>query len=245
MKKLGLIGKNISYSFSRGYFAEKFQRESRTDWHYENIDIQSVEDAQKHLDNNEFIGFNVTIPYKEAIIPLLDALSPEAQQIGAVNTLVRQEQQWIGHNTDWIGFWQSLKNQCTTLPKNALILGNGGASKAIVFALKNNNIKTTIVARNPKNLQEIPWENLSNPLIQTHDLIVNTTPVGTYPNIQNAPKIPYEAITKHHILFDLIYNPQQTTFLKNGKDQGAKTINGHEMLIHQAEEAFRLWNQQK
>ncbi|HLV69882.1 MAG TPA: shikimate dehydrogenase [Xanthomarina sp.] len=244
MDRFGLIGKNISYSFSKVYFNNKFQNETILNASYENFDIQNIQEFPKIIKKNpELRGLNVTIPYKEAIIPFLNSLNKEAQEIGAVNTIkISKNGKLKGYNTDWYGFKKSLKPALEPHHKKALILGTGGASKAIAFALKKLDINYTFASRNPKNNHSITYSSITESDIQNHLIIINCTPLGTHPNIDDCPKIPYQALTNKHILYDLIYNPEETKFLQLGKAKNATTINGLQMLIFQANKAWEIWN---
>lgn len=240
----GLVGKNISYSFSRGYFSKKFKSDKLVDHAYVNFDMPTLEEFPKIWENNPNLkGVNVTIPYKETIIPFLDDLSKKAKKIGAVNTIkITSKGKLVGYNTDCYGFKNSINPLLKKHHNKALILGTGGASKAIAFVLKELNISYTYVSRNPKNKKTISYEDLCPKIMKSHQIIINCTPLGTYPNIDDCPDIPYEYITKDFLLYDLIYNPSQTTFLKLGKTQGAQIINGYKMLELQAEKAWKIWN---
>ena len=243
LKRYGLIGKNIDYSFSRGYFADKFDREGISNCRYENFDLPTVDALKPLLKDGSIMGMNVTIPYKEAVIPYLDKLKGDAKIIGAVNTIVFDNQRKaIGYNTDAYGFEKALLDVLPSVPEKALILGTGGAAKAIAFVLKKNNIQPRFVSRNPKENQW-SYEQLDPEKIESHELIVNCSPLGTHPNIDQKPDIPYAHIGPQHTFFDLIYNPKKTRFLALGEQQGARIQNGAAMLVNQAEEAWRLWNQ--
>ena len=239
----GLIGKEIDYSFSRNYFNQKFKNEGLVNSLYENFDCKNLAQAIEALKHKNLKGVNVTIPYKEKIIPYLDNISKEAKDIMAVNTISFNNQgELIGHNTDCYGFQKSLFENINKKTKNALILGTGGASKAIRYVLKRNSIKYKTVSRK-RNQGDFIYIELDRDIMSNFELIVNTTPLGTYPNTEKCPDINFDHITKNHILFDLIYNPIKTTFLKNGKIKGAKTVNGYDMLIYQAEKSWSIWNE--
>lgn len=242
MATFGLIGKNIEYSFSREYFSRKFELES-LDHHYKNFDVPDL-DALKALikDYKKVAGFNVTIPYKEAVIELLDKVDKEARKIGAVNTIkITKAGQLIGYNTDNYGFARALVSHFPITKKNALILGTGGASKAIAYVLDALGFNFTLVSRSPKE-DQLGYEQLSKEIIDQQGLIVNCTPLGTYPDIEECPKIPYRFLSEHQLLFDLVYNPAVSEFLKRGKLQGARITNGKQMLVYQAEKAWEIWN---
>lgn len=237
MKTYGLIGKNISYSFSRNYFANKFKKEDIKNSQYINFDIDNLSELN-NIFNTDNYGFNVTIPYKEAIIPYLDSLDFHAEKIGAVNTIKLENGKKIGFNTDWIGFKKSIEPLLKSHHTKALILGTGGASKAVIYALDQLKIETLIVSRYGKT----SYQDLSEEIIQNHAIIINCTPVGTFPNVDAAPEIPYHFITKNHLAYDLIYNPAETLFLKKCKEKGAVVKNGLEMLEIQAEASWKIWN---
>lgn len=246
-KVFGLVGKNISYSFSRGYFSEKFKRLGLHFYKYKNFDLQ---DVNQFLDTikkeNALAGMNVTIPYKETIIPFLSKLDKTAEKIGAVNTIkITKKGNLKGYNTDAIGFEKSLLPLLNKQHQFALILGTGGASKAVAYTLKKNNIQYKYVSRNPKDKKQISYHNLSENIIKKYQIIINCTPLGTSPDISKCPNIPYQYLTKNHLLYDLIYNPEETTFLSKGKEKGAKIKNGYEMLQLQAEASWSIWNESK
>ena len=241
MKIYGLIGRNIDYSFSRGYFSEKFSKENLTDHKYQNFDITSIELVSDILKNNSVEGLNVTIPYKEEIIPYLDELDSTAEVIGAVNVVQIKNKRSIGFNSDYYGFYESLKPYLKSYMDKALILGTGGASKAITHALKNLNIDFTYVSRNP-DFSELSYTQLDDDIINSYKLIINCTPLGTHPNTDQSPDIPYEYLTDRHLLYDLIYNPSTTLFMKKGLEKGANVVNGLKMLTLQAEKSWEIWN---
>lgn len=260
MRLFGLIGFPLSHSFSVKYFTEKFQREGITDAVYKAFpvtDINLLPDLIKCHPNLR--GFNVTIPYKEKIIPLLDELDETARAVGAVNTVVcqpsttlsltnRPEQKLVGHNTDVYGFKQSIKPFLASHHDRALILGTGGASKAVEYVLKAIGVECVFVSRfvRPSVVEGdktvLSYSELNKYVMDAHKLIVNCSPVGTFPDVEAAPGIPYEYITQDHFLYDLVYNPEETEFLKRGKAKGALTLNGMDMLKMQAEAAWQIWN---
>lgn len=242
MDKFGLIGKNIDYSFSRTYFIEKFKKE-QIDAHYVNFDCKTIEELKALLTSQSDVkGYNVTIPYKVEIIPLLDDLNKHAQSIGAVNTIKRlSDGRLKGYNTDYVGFQKSLEPYLTKMHEKALILGTGGASKAIAYALELKDIDYTFVSRNPSK-DQLGYSALNAAILSKHLLIINCSPLGTYPHVEQAPALPYRLLTKEHLLFDLVYNPAKTRFLKNGEEHGATIINGQSMLEFQAEAAWKIWN---
>ena len=236
-KTYGLIGKNIDYSFSVKYFGQKFNDEKIIDSEYVNFDLREIEDFN-NLEILKINGLNVTIPYKEKIITYLDEVDKAASIIGAVNTIAKKDNKLIGYNTDYIGFIESFKNNLNF--KNALILGTGGASKAIQYALNIKNINFDIGSR--KNNKKYISYDLINKKIKDYDLIINTTPLGTFPDVSKKPKINYKLINENHFCYDLIYNPEKTSFLKECERKGARIMNGLEMLKSQAEESWIIWN---
>ena len=242
-KKFGLIGKDISYSFSKKYFTEKFAQDLYEDCSYENFDIPNIEDFPNILKNNPNLkGLNVTIPYKESIIPYLDTVSDKAFQIGAVNVIrFTKKGNLKGYNSDWFGFKKSLEPLLQVHHKKALILGTGGAAKAVAFALDQLGITYSFVSREA-NPNTIDYSLINATTFDNHQIIINCTPVGTSPNTKEFPPIPYNYFSKQHIAFDLIYNPEETQFLKKAKKQEAVTKNGYEMLVFQAEKAWKIWN---
>ena len=244
-KKFGLIGKNISYSFSKGYFLDKFKELKLDNYSFRNYDLPDISEFPfiTYHKEEEFGGFNVTIPYKQSIIKYLSSLDADAQEIGAVNTIkVTSDNELIGFNTDVYGFKNSLKPLLKSHYKKALILGTGGASKAVAFVLDKLNLDFQFVSRSPTSDDMISYNNLSKETIEEHQLIINCTPLGTHPKIKECPDIPYEFLTDKHFLYDLIYNPSETEFLKRGKKQGAIIKNGLEMLELQAEKSWEIWN---
>lgn len=240
MHNFGLIGKDIDYSFSTKFFTKKFSDEG-INASYENCHLHNIEDFRLLIHKKKWKGFNVTIPYKEEIIPFLDELSDEALKIGAVNTIAFQNNKLIGHNTDYFGFLKSISSLIEVHHKKALILGTGGASKAVIFALNFLGIKSQLVSRNKAN-NIINYDELDKKVMQSHQLIINCSPLGTFPNENECPNIPYNMIGEQHLLYDLVYNPPITKFLELGKQQGAKILNGNQMLIEQALKAWEIWN---
>lgn len=244
MNKLGLLGKNISYSFSRSYFKKKFENENIKNTTYENFDIESIDLLPSIIKNTEGLrGLNVTIPYKEQVIPFLDKIHKKAKTIGAVNTIkITKKGKLVGYNTDCYGFKNSIKPFLKNHHKNALILGTGGASKAIAYTLNELGISFQYVSRKLSKNVGFSYDTLTENDVKNHQIIINCSPVGTFPNIDHCPNIPYNGIGQDHILFDLIYNPEETLFLNKGKQNGATTINGLKMLELQAEKAWSIWN---
>ncbi|WP_313805246.1 shikimate dehydrogenase [Flavobacterium sp.] len=242
-KRFGLIGKNIDYSFSRKYFTDKFEKSGITHFSYQNFDLTSIDEIKSVLkDTKNLKGLNVTIPYKESVIPYLTKLSKSAKIIGAVNTIkISKEDNLKGYNTDFYGFKKSLKPLLEEQHKKALILGTGGASKAIAFALRKLKIEFDFVSRTPSEY-EFGYDELNQEVFNEYQIIINTTPIGTFPNVNDAPELDYSLFTKNHIAYDLVYNPEETQFLKNAKANGAIIKNGYDMLVFQAEKAWEIWN---
>ncbi|WP_298239274.1 shikimate dehydrogenase [uncultured Algibacter sp.] len=244
MHKLGLLGKNISYSFSKEYFKNKFINEEIDNVSYDNFDIEDITLFPSIINETKGLkGMNVTIPYKETVIPFLDKLNKKARAIGAVNTIkINKKGKLIGYNTDCYGFKKSIAPYLNENHKSALILGTGGASKAVIYSLKKLDIQCHYVSRNVSKKVSYTYSELNEDIIKQHLIIVNCSPVGTFPNINDCPNIPYGGITNNHILFDLIYNPDETKFLKLGKEKNATAINGLKMLKLQAEKAWSIWD---
>ena len=239
-KLYGLIGKNIDYSFSKEFFTNKFKKE-KLDCTYINFDIKEIEDLKKIINGNDISGLNVTIPYKERIINYLDFVSPIAKEIGAVNTISFNNGVLSGYNTDYLGFYDSIKKEISQNTK-ALILGTGGASKAIAYALKLLNVEYLFVSRFTNNKNHILYNELDKKIIDKYNLIINCSPIGTYPKTTEIPNIPISLITNKHIVYDLIYNPVKSELLKQSEEKGAKVINGYQMLKIQAKESWKIWN---
>ncbi len=239
----GIIGRNISYSFSAQYFTEKFNNLGLQSHKFHVFDIASINSLTEIFDKYPNLkGLSVTIPYKEQIIPLLNDLSDEAKKIKAVNSIKIVNNKLIGYNTDVIGFEHSFKMLLQPHHKKALILGSGGASKAVQFVLNKLFIPFKIVSRNPENELSIAYNNIDEKILKSHQIIINCSPVGTFPAIDLAPQIPYHLLNKSHYLFDLVYNPSETLFLKKGISRGAVAKNGYDMLKFQAEKSWEIWN---
>ena len=236
-KEFGLLGKNISYSFSKKYFEEKFKKLFLQNHSYNFFDISEIESINSVFENQNLAGINVTIPYKQAVIPFLDELSDEASKIGAVNCISFQNGKKIGYNTDAFGFEKTLLINKKEHHKKALILGDGGAAKAVRYILDKHNIEHQTVSRK----SEINFENLSEDLVRDSLLIIQTTPVGTFPNVDDSVAFPFNSITDKHYVIDLIYNPSETAFLRKSAEKGATTLNGFYMLEQQAEKAWAIW----
>lgn len=244
MKKVyGLIGFPLGHSFSKKYFTEKFSNEGILDCEYKLFELEGIDQLSDMLKQEKDLkGFNITIPYKEQIFPFLDQLDPHAKAIGAVNVVNIVNGKLIGHNSDYIGFRDTLSSFIDhKTVKNALILGTGGASKAIAYTLKQLDINFQFVSRK-SDTGLISYDELKqNGTLKKYQLIINTTPLGTFPNPEHAPDIPYQELSDQHYLYDLVYNPSVTLFMKKGLEKGAKTINGYEMLVGQAEAAWQIW----
>lgn len=247
MDKYGLIGYPLGHSFSMGYFNEKFKAE-HIDATYVNFEIPSIDNFMGVIEENpNLCGLNVTIPYKQQVIPYLNELDKDTEQIGAVNVIkiIRQPKgkvKLVGYNSDIIGFTQSIEPLLRPTHKKALILGTGGASKAVFHGLKNLGIEPTFVSRTKKNEKVLTYEELTPEIMATHTVIVNATPVGMFPKVDFCPEIPYDCLTSDHLLYDLLYNPNETLFMKKGEAQGAVVKNGLEMLLLQAFHAWEIWN---
>ena len=244
MLHYGLIGKLLKHSFSKDYFTSKFEK-LHIDANYSLCELANIEEI-KDVFSKQWQGLNVTIPYKEQIIPFLNEVDDLATQVGAVNTIQfskKEGQTWLkGFNTDVIGFETTLKPLLQTHHTRALVLGTGGASKAVTYVLTQLNIPYVYVSREA-GLNKLGYEELTSELISTHTLIINTTPLGMFPDLESYPNIPYNAISEKHLLYDLVYNPVKTQFLLQGETHGATIKNGLEMLINQAEAAYKIWNQ--
>ncbi|HOF80690.1 MAG: shikimate dehydrogenase [Bacteroidales bacterium] len=244
MKRFGIIGKKLSHSFSEDYFNKKFEKEGFGDCSYEMFELNEPNEISKLVEtNNDLIGVNVTIPFKTNIIPFLDALDPVAKQVGAVNTItvnrIGDRVKLVGYNTDIYGF--ELSTNAFETYKNAVILGTGGAAKAVSHVLKKKNINHLFVSRKPTSENEIGYKDIDENVLRRFLWIINATPLGMFPDIDSFPPIPYHHLTSRHFLYDLIYNPSDTLFLKKGFEAGAKTKNGLDMLHLQAEITWVIW----
>ncbi len=242
LRVFGLIGKNIGYSFSPRYFAQKFKDEGIEGCEYRTFDLNTIEELPELLKStSNLCGLNVTIPYKKQVIPYLDEIDEQARTIGAVNTIQRHQKKLKGYNTDFYGFSESLRPFLEPYHTRALVLGTGGAAKAVRYALRQLGITSRVVSRRPTGMQ-LHYKRITPELLDGYYLIINCTPLGTYPDVGQAPELPYKYLTDRHLLYDLIYNPSQTTFLKRGVEQGATVVNGLSMLQLQAEKAWEIWN---
>lgn len=246
MRRFGLIGRTLGHSFSARYFADKFASEGLAEQcRYDLFELEQVDDVKDLLHNTDSLeGFNVTIPYKQQIIPLLDSLSREAREIGAVNCVkVAKDGMLTGYNTDIDGIRISLDKllglECV---EAALILGTGGASQAVQYVLLERNIPFRLVSRDGSK-GDLTYDELTQEVIDSHRLIINSSPVGMYPHCDEAPALPYHKLTPNHYLFDLVYNPERTLFVERGRAQGAHTLSGLAMLYAQAESAWKIWNE--
>lgn len=236
--KLGLIGRNISYSFSKNYFEQKFSALKLANLSYSIFDLKEISEVEEIFNIENLRGFNVTIPYKEQILPFLNEISPEAEKIGAVNTVLIKNGKKTGYNTDAFGFEDTLLSHKNTKQKSALVLGNGGAAKAVKFILEKHRISYQSVFRKG----DVNFENLPEEQVKNHLIIIQCTPVGTFPNVSDCVEFPFKALSAEHLVIDLIYNPAQTEFLKKAAAQKATTVNGENMLKKQAEKAWEIWN---
>jgi len=242
-RTFGLVGFPLSHSFSKKYFDQKFRSEGISNVSYGLFPLKDREELEKFVQSRNYTGLNVTIPYKETVLSVLDECTEEAAAIGAVNVIYNREGYLIGHNTDCQGFDRALEKDLGPVHsyRRALILGTGGSARSIAFALRRREIEVAFVSRNADR-GDFTYEDLTPEVLQAYTLIVNCTPVGMWPNIHNSPNLPYEALTERHALFDLVYNPAQTTFLERGIAAGARTCNGMKMLVEQAEAAWEIWN---
>ncbi len=237
MKTYGLIGRNLSHSFSYKYFQEKFFKEQLSDCQYLNFELNDISTLRKLVQKNDIKGLNITIPYKEKVIPFLDEITKQADKIGAVNTIQIKGNKLIGHNTDIFGFEQSI-TPLLNGRNTAIILGNGGASKAIQFVLIKKNINFKVFSRKLK----LKFSDITEEIIRKNEIIINATPLGMHPNSNTFVNLPYNAINTKHLLYDLVYNPEESQFLKKGRRLGAQIKNGIQMLNLQAKESWKIWN---
>jgi len=243
MKQYGVIGNPLHHSYSKAYFNEKFQ-EQAIDARYDNYLLPTIKDVMKVLnDTPNLCGLNVTIPYKEQVMEYLDEIDDEAKEIGAVNVIKITEKNGKrflkGYNSDWFGFTEAIKPFLKPHHTHALILGTGGASKGILYALKKLKINTQFVSRDPS--KGLTYKQLTKEILQQYTIIVNTTPVGTFPEVKHCPPIPYHFLTDKHLVYDLIYNPIRTLFLHQAETRGATTCNGWQMFLNQAHKAYVIW----
>lgn len=245
MIKLGLIGFPLGHSFSKNYYLSKFEKENISGIDYDLYAIENIDQLFLLLSDTRFKGFNVTIPHKQTVMELLDELSEEAKEIGAVNCItvhrIDNKVSLRGYNTDAFGFEKSLRPLLNETHNRALILGNGGAAKAVIYTFDKLGIPYTVVSRSSSK-GDLTYDKLDQKIITSHPIIVNCSPVGTFPNVDQCPDIPYEHLTNAHLLYDLIYNPEETLFLKKGKTKKAITKNGYEMLVLQAEKNWQIWS---
>ncbi|MDO5655512.1 MAG: shikimate dehydrogenase [Flavobacteriaceae bacterium] len=239
-RKFGLVGREISHSFSPKFFKNKFEKEN-IQASYRLFELKHIRDFPNLFAKHDIAGLNVTIPYKEEIIIFLDELSPQAAEIGAVNTIKIKGAHLFGYNTDWIGFKNSIQPLLNSGHNQALILGTGGATKAVQYALKQLEIPFNTVSRQAGRGDFI-YSDLNEKIISEHKIIINSSPVGSFPHIVSEPQIPYEFLDSSHLVYDLVYNPEKTKFLQLAEMKGAKIKNGLEMLEIQAEEAWKIWN---
>lgn len=241
MKNYGLVGKTLSHSFSQKFFTEKFEKEN-INAKYHNIELNEITDLGEALDQRNYKGLNVTIPYKESVKLFLDELSDEARAIGAVNTIKFEDGELIGHNTDAFGFAQSIKPFLRNIHHRALILGTGGASKAVNHVFQTLGLDVLHVSREPKNEMQFKYEEINSVMVEACKVIVNCTPVGTHPNVNDMPDFPTKYLSENHLVIDLIYNPAETLLLKESHKKGAQTLNGESMLKEQALKSWEIWN---
>jgi shikimate dehydrogenase len=247
MRTFGLLGYPLSHSFSQKYFAEKFRLENIADCEYLNFPIENISELHSLLLKYPHLkGLNVTIPHKESVIRYLDDMDLDAKRIEAVNTIkiLKNGNKTIlkGYNTDFYGFWKAIEPLINVNHKKALILGTGGASKAVAYAFRTNGIECKYVSRTPKNTDTFSYQELTRELVESYPVIVNSSPLGTYPKVDEFPDIPYHFLTSKNLLYDLVYNPPETSFMKQGKEFSAVTSNGLSMLHFQAEKAWEIWN---
>ncbi|MFN8152716.1 MAG: shikimate dehydrogenase [Bacteroidia bacterium] len=242
MKTFALVGQKLGHSFSRAWFTSKFEREGLEDYRYLNLELERMEDLQRAIKGLDLSGFNVTIPYKAAILPYLSEISPEAAAIGAVNTVKVIDGKLLGFNTDVIGFEKTLLPLLKPCHTQALILGTGGAARAAAYVLRKLDIDYSFVSRTGEGEKVLRYAQLTMLDIRNAGIIINASPAGMFPATENKPDIPYEGVDKYHLLYDMVYNPPVTRFMEQGELYGACTKNGYDMLIGQAEAAWEIWN---
>jgi shikimate dehydrogenase len=243
MKRYGLIGYPLSHSFSKKYFEDKFQREGIADCAYELFSIASIDELSGLLSAHpDLKGLNVTIPYKQLVLPYLTDISHLPERLLACNCIKIEDGALTGYNTDFTGFEKSFTPKLQSHHTKALLLGSGGAAAAVAYVLRKSGIAYKLVSRTPGNGDALTYDEVDEAVIASHPVIINTTPLGMYPHVNEAPQLPYNAITPKHYLFDLHYNPAKTVFLQKGEERGAAIKNGQEMLVLQAEESWRIWN---
>jgi len=240
-KKYGLIGKKLGHSFSKDFFEKKF-RNLNLDVTYENFELADISAIKTVFEIPELVGLNVTIPYKQSVIPFLDQLDETAKAVGAVNCIHLKNGQKTGYNTDVFGFRQMIKPFLESHHERALILGKGGASKAVEYVLKELGLAVFFATRNPEEEHDFGYDEINERMIQACGIIVNTTPLGMFPDVEFFPQIPYEFLTDKNLAVDLIYNPKETVFMKKARSFGANAINGETMLHQQAEKSWEIWN---
>jgi len=243
MRRYGLIGYPLSHSFSQKYFTEKFVREGITGCSYSNFPLASIDELPAVLADAELCGLNITIPYKEQVLAYLDELSSVVEAVGACNCIRIDGGRRVGHNTDVVGFEESLLPKLGSHHRQALVLGTGGAAKAVEYVLGKLGISYRLVTRRPRDgSNDLGYNEVDAALMKAYTLVVNTTPLGMYPKVEEYPPLPYSAVGERHYFFDLVYNPARTLFLQKAAERGAVVENGHEMLLLQAEESWRIWN---
>lgn len=241
MKSFGLLGYPLSHSFSKPFYEKKFEEEGLADISYQNFSIEHIEDAVELLKGMDTLaGFNITIPHKEHILPYLEEMEPICKEIRSCNCVKVVGDRWIGYNTDVVGFRESIRPLLKQHHSRALVLGTGGASKAVVYGLQQLQIKPQLVSRSKKD-HTITYSEVTPQVIADHTMIINTTPVGMFPHQDECPHIPYDTVSDKHLFFDLIYNPEETLFLQKAREKGAVVKNGYEMLLLQGEEIWKIW----
>jgi shikimate dehydrogenase len=241
MHKFGLIGKSLSHSFSKSFFENYFSL-NKIKASFDNYEFQNSEELKSFLSRKEVLGCSVTIPYKEQIIPFLDDLTEEAKEVGAVNCIKLENNRWVGYNTDVFGFKQSIKPFLTNKHEKALVIGTGGAAKAVACVLKEIGIEVLYISRTPQKRNEFGFEDINEYMLKACKLIVNSTPVGMFPNDHETFPFPFSFLTSEHLVVDLIYNPEETLFLKEAKANDAMILNGASMLKEQALKSWYIWN---